>query len=303
MRKKITQRILFLILIIFFIFFFIFVREKINYLFIKRTDIQPFVKINQDKITKIIFEDENKKIELNKKNNLWYVKKNNFEFKADEERIKKTIDALMNLKKEEIVSKNKNKYKDFGIDKRKITFYVDKNKFLVYIGDNANYNNNFVHIDGDDSVFLAENLNDVFSNDEWRDLKIPLILNIDKIESIEINYLNNDSKEKLVLTKEKNEWKINNKKAKKDRVDFFINDLSTLKANDIVYQENFSDVNPEIVIIINENHQIKKADLFSSSDQKYILKLYEKNVSTFRYVINSSSISSLLKKEEKDFTQ
>ena len=297
MRKKLADRIVFLIFTIFIVFSFLLLREKINYLISRKQAILPFAKIDKNKIIKIIFEDENKKTEIYKKNDHWYLKKDGSEFKADEERIKKTIDALVSLKKEEIISKNKNKHKNFGIDKRKVTFYVNKNKFSIYIGNSVNFASNFIRFDDDEAIFLAENLNDIFSDVDWRDLKVKLINDQEKINSIEINYLSKGKN--IILVKEKNNWKINEKNAKKERVDFFINDLITLKADDIITQENFTLLNPEITINVKENNQLKKTSIFSIDTNYYLLKIEGNKLI---YKIKKIYISSL-EKDEDDFIQ
>jgi len=297
MKKK-NIRILFLIIIFIFISSFLFLYEKINNFLLKNQVAQPLAKIKENKIIKIVFENENNKTEVYKKNSHWYLVKDGFELKADEERINKTIDALINIKKEEIVSQNKNKHKDFGIDKRKITIYTEKNKFIIYVGNNANLANNYIRINNENTVFLAENLSDVFSNNnDWWDSKVDFVSNPEKIKSIEINYLSEEKK--IILTKNKNEWIINGKKAKKDRVDFFINDLKTLKADDITSKENFYDINPEIVIIVNEDNKIKKGDFFNIDKEYYFLTI---NKNKFIYKIKTAYIS-FLKKEEDDFIQ
>ena len=297
MRKKLTYRIFFLLSIIIIIFSFLFFQEKINHLISQKQIAKPFIKLNKDKLIRIIFEDENKKIEVYKKNNHWYLKKDNFEFKADEERINKTIDALINIKKEEVISQNKNKHQSFGIDKKKITFYAGKNKLEIYIGNSINFSNNYVRIDNENTVFLAENLNDVFSNNDWRDLRVGLINKQEEVNSLEINYFNKGKN--LKLLKEKDDWKINGKKAKKDRVDFFINDLATLKADDIFPQKNLTSQAPEISINIKENNQPKKADLFTIDQDYYLLKIESEKLT---YKIKKPYISSL-EKEEADFIQ
>jgi len=271
MRKKITYRILFLFLIIIFIFSFLSFKEKINDIISQKQIKKPFSKIDKDKIIKIVLDNENKKIEIYKKNNHWYIKKDNFDFKADEERIKKTIDALINIRKEEIISENKNNHKKFGIDKKKINFYTNKDKFKIYVGNEVNFSNNYVRINDENTIFLAENLNDVFLNNDWRDLKVRLINKQEEINYLEINYFNKGKS--LKLLKEKNDWKINGKKTKNNLISFFINDLFVLKAEDILTQDNIDLKFPEIDIKIKENNQIKKADLFINNQDYYLLKI------------------------------
>jgi len=144
---------------------------------------------------------------------------------------------------------------------------------------------------------LADNLNDIFSDVDWRDLKVKLINDQEKINSIEINY--SSKGKKIILVKEKNNWKINEKNAKKERVDFFINDLITLKADDIITQENFTLLNPEITINVKENNQLKKASIFSIDTNYYLLKIEGNKLI---YKIKKIYISSL-EKDEDDFIQ
>jgi len=297
MRKKLTYRILFLLSIIILIISFLFFQQKIKNLISQKQIIKPFAKLNKDELIKIIFEEENKKIEVYKKNNHWYLKKDNFEFRADEEKVNKTIDALINIKKEEIVSQNKNKHKNFGIDKKKIIFYAFKKKVEIYIGNSINFSNNYVRIDNENDVFLAEDLNDVFLNNDWRDLRVRLINKQEELNSLEINYLNKGKS--LKLLKEKDDWKINGKNAKKDRVDFFINELATLKADDILIQKNLSLINPEIIISIKENNKTKKINLFAINQDYYLLKIESEKLN---YKIKKPYISSL-EKEQDNFIQ
>jgi len=296
MKKKLTRRLIYLSLTLTIIFLFILLKDKVNLLIFQKNMTKPFVKIEKEKIAKIILESENKKIELYKKGGQWYLKDKNLEIEADQERILKTIDALIALEKKEIVSKNKNKHQEFGINKKKITFFDKKDKFVVYIGNNYGLSQNYVRIDNQDEVFLGHNLNDVFTNLDWRNLSVPLINKEEAISQVEINL----EEKKTILKREKDNWLVNKNIAKKDRVDFFLNDLSTLKANDILFSKDAPNlIWPELTIIINEDKKTKIAEFFKKDKDNYLLKISSNNLV---YQINTPYVASL-KKEEVDFIQ
>jgi len=295
MRKKVKNRIVILGLITLLIFLFFLFQEKITYLISQKEINYPFKKFNKSEINKIVIENKNKTTEIYKKNDSWYLKQQQKELRANKEKVEKIIDALTEIKKTEIVSKNKNKHQDFGIDKNKVIFFNKKEKIIVYVGNSIDLNTNYIRLDNEDDVFLAENFGDVLTTDDWRDLNINLIKNQENIQKIELSF----DEKKLILKKEKDYWQINQKKAKKDRVDFFINDLTTLKANDIVFSPSLSDINPSIMIIIQEKNQIKKAEFFEKDKDNYLLKTSFNDVI---YQISSPSVS-FLKKEESDFIQ
>jgi len=295
MKKKTLNRLLILSAIFTLLFLFLFSYRKISNLIETTKNVSPFKKIKFSEINKIIFEKENKKNEIYKKNNLWYLKEKEEEFKADQEKIEKIIEAIKEIKKGEIVSKNKNKHQQFGIGKNKIKIFTKNDEITIYVGDTFNLNSNYLRINEENEVFLGENFNDFLTTKDWRDLKIGLI---EKEENVEELILNFEGKI-LFFKKEKNEWKINQKKAKKDRVDFFINEIATLKANDILYDENFHDINPSLTLEIKEKNKIKKADFFEKDKDRYLLKT---SLNNFIYQISAVYVSSL-KKNEEDFIQ
>jgi len=295
MKKKTFNRLLTLGTILFLLLLFLFSYEKISKLIEETKNISPFKTLKKQDIKKIIFEKENKKYEIYKKNNLWFLKEKNIEVKADKEKIEKIIEAIIEIKKEEIISKNKNKHQDFGIGKNKIKIFTQNKQITIYVGDNSSFNTNYIRINEENEVFLGKNFDEFLTTNDWRDLKINLIKKEEDVEELTLNYENKT----LFLKKQKNEWKINRKKAKKDRVDFFINEIATLKANDILYYENFPNINPSLTLQIKEKNQIKKAYFFEKDNENYWLTT---SFNSIVYQLSSGYVSSL-KKNEDDFIQ
>jgi hypothetical protein len=295
MRKKNFNRLLTLGGILFLLILFLFSYEKISKLIEETKNISPFKTLKQQDIKKIIFEKENKKYEIYKKNNSWYLKEKNIEFKADKEKIEKIIEAIIEIKKEEIISKNKSKHQEFGIGKNKIKIFTQNKQITFYVGNNASFNTNYLRINEENEVFLGKNFDEFLTTTDWRDLKINLIEKEEDIEELTLNY----EGKTLFFKKEKNQWTINQKKAKKDRVDFFINEIATLKANDILPYENISAIDPSITLQIKAKNQIKKAYFFEKDKDNYWLTT---SFNHLVYQLSNVYISSL-KKNEEDFIQ
>mgnify|MGYP001053781880 CR=1 FL=1 len=298
MSKKNLNRLLVLLITLFLLSLFIYSYQKISKIIQERKNIYPFKNIKNSDVKKIIFEKEDKKYEIYKKNNLWLLKEKNIEFRADKEKIDKVIEMIKEIKKEEIISRNKKRHQDFGVGKNKIKIFTQNKEITIYVGNNANLNNNYLRINEENDIFLGENFDEFLTTNDWRDLKINLIEKEENVEELTLNY----EGKKLFLKKEKYGWKINQKKVKKDRVNFFINEISTLKANDIINKNNipnFSNINPLMTIQIKEKNKIKKAEFFEKDKDNFFLKTSVDNVI---YQLSSVYVLSL-KKNEEDFIQ
>lgn len=254
---------------------------------------KPFADLQTSDVEKIIFKSGEKTTEIFKKENRWYVMHDADEFSADEKRIGSIIESMRSLQKEDIVSNNKTKREEFEIDKKTIEIKTAKKIFTLYVGTNHTSDTNYVSTNDEDDIFLASGFADVFMPDDFRDLRVPFVQDEKLISSITVDF---DGK-KTTLAKKGDAWVIGEKKTKKDRVDFFINDLATLKASDII--KNKTTQSGGLSIEVTEQNMIKSA-VFSPISEK----TYQATISNndFTYSIPSPYIESL-KKEEKDFTE
>ena len=236
-----------------------------------------------------------KSISLYKKNGLWFVKQKKDEFRADQERINNLINNIINLKKEEIVSTNKTKHQQFGIDKEKISFKINDKDFVVFIGKTTGLNKNYLRVDKQNEVFIGEGLTDVFYPDDYRDLNVYLVDDENKVVMVKIAYDNKT----LVLQNKNDKWYLKDKEIKKEKVSFFINELKTLKADDILPKKTSPSTIAELIINLKENRREKTANFYQQDEDNYLLKI---STSELIYQISKNTVDSL-KKQEQDFTK
>ncbi len=254
---------------------------------------KPFADLQINDIEKIILKSEEKIAEIFKKENHWYVVRDADEFAADEKRIENIIENIQSLQKEDIVSNNTTKREEFEIGKRTIEIKTPKKIFTLYIGTDHTSYANYVSANDEDDVFLASGFADIFISDDFRDLRVPLIQDEKFVSSITIEL---DGK-KTTLSKKGDDWVIGEKKVKKDRVDFFINDLATLKASDMTKNKITRSGNLSIDII---EQNVKSTAVFFPISEKTYQAIISNN--DFTYSIPSPYVESL-KKEEKDFIE
>jgi uncharacterized protein YaiI (UPF0178 family) len=291
--KKNKKRLFYLLILTLLIAAVFIFKNKFNQLFFPSNK-RIFTDLKKEQIKEIEISTNEKTFKTYKKENRWVVKSKNEEFNADKEKVNQVIDAFINLEKGEIVSTNKKNFASLGINKQKIVLTAAGKKYTVYIGNSFSLEKNYLKIDNQDEVFIASNFNTLLTLDDFRDLNIYLVSDEKNIQSIEISLFNN----KLMLTKKGSDWEINNQKAKKDRVDYFINDLKTLKANDIFPKDTaLPTILPELSIKIKENNQEKRAYFIKKDENNYYLQLSDRPTI---YQISTAYVSSL-KKEEKDF--
>lgn len=261
----------------------------------------PFKQIRKEGISEVLLQYDKKETRLYKNKNEWALQKDGVEYRADQDLIDSLLNSFVNLQKGEIASNNKNKHVSFGIETKKISVRSKSQEFIVYVGNVAGLNKNYVRINNENEVFVASGFTEAFSHEDYRDLRVNLIQNEDRIGEVEISF----DYEKLLLAKKNNEWYSNEKKLKKERVDFFLNDLKTLKSTDILKETPFLG-SPSLTIKLKENGQQKTAEFFLPADRQgqkdansYFLKT---SASEKIFQIDGVYVASL-KKQEKDFTE
>lgn len=255
---------------------------------------QPFVNIKKDQINEIQIINDKNSTTIIKKGNLWQVKKGKINFTADQDRINTLIDNFLSIKKDNIVSTNKNKQKDFGIDKKKIEIKINNKVLALFVGDAASSSKSYVRIDNEDEVFTSTGFDSVFYPEDYRDLFVHAIENQTKVTTFSISFDN----EKLNAIKNGEEWKVNETVAKKDRVDFFLNDLKNLKGNDVLSDTKLT-ASPELSINITEDKNQNNIKFYPKDKENYYAAT-TKSKQVFQ--IASANVDAL-KKTKKDFTE
>ncbi len=282
------------LLIILIIAFFI--KDKTLGWLSKKNGVGPFASFQKKDVVGIdISDNSGVETKIYSKGGSWHLKKDGVEYQADKEKINNLIDAVFAFKKEEVASTNKNKYKDLGVDNQKIILKIKNKAYSLYIGKNYSSEKNYLRLEGEEKVFLASGFNDFFYPQDYRDLNIHLINNEDNVTNVSLDFNGINT----ILEKKGSDWFVNNKKAVRESVDFFLNSLKTLKASGIINKEALEKESSIFTILVKEDRQEKKAEFFIKDQDKYYLKT---PFSPFVFEVSSSDVDSL-KKEEKDFTQ
>lgn len=255
----------------------------------------PFLFLfDKKQIIKINVLNANKKIYLKNKNNQWFVIQDKVEFTADQERINTILDTLKALKKEDIVSNNKEKQFEFGINNIAIEFSTKDEGWKLYLGKNYSSTQLYVKTGDNEDIFLASDLSNILYPEDFRDLNLHLIDDENKLTQIELD----DNVNKLILIKKKDKWYVEDKEAKKDRVDFLINDLKTLSANDITKEKQQLPEFSDFTITLKANKQNILKTFYKDETNSWVLM----NSNNVAYVISSIYLNGL-KKTEKDLVE
>ena len=255
----------------------------------------PFLFLfDKKQIIKINVLNANKKIYLKNKNNQWFVIQDKVEFTADQERINTILDTLKALKKEDIVSNNKEKQFEFGINNIAIEFSTKDEGWKLYLGKNYSSTQLYVKTGDNEDIFLASDLSNILYPEDFRDLNLHLIDDENKLTQIELD----DNVNKLILIKKKDKWYVEDKEAKKDRVDFLINDLKTLSANDITKEKQQLPEFSDFTITLKANKQNILKTFYKDETNLWVV-VSDRDIT---YVISSAYLNGL-KKTEKDLVE
>ena len=255
----------------------------------------PFLFLfDKKQIIKINVLNANKKIYLKNKNNQWFVIQDKVEFTADQERINTILDTLKALKKEDIVSNNKEKQFEFGINNIAIEFSTKDEGWKLYLGKNYSSTQLYVKTGDNEDIFLASDLSNILYPEDFRDLNLHLIDDENKLTQIELD----DNVNKLILIKKKDKWYVEDKEAKKDRVDFLINDLKTLSANDITKEKQQLPEFSDFTITLKANKQNILKTFYKDETNLWVV-VSDRDIT---YVISSIYLNGL-KKTEKDLVE
>lgn len=288
MEKNKKRFKLLLIFLIFLTFLYFAPKLKTKLLPQKEEKLLNFDKNNVSEIT-LIFSKE-KSQSLIKENDKWYVKEKENVLPADNQRINELLDSLYNISKNELASRKKEKHKELGINNKRIELKLeDGKKIILYVGDQAGLQKYYVRKNKNNEVYIAENLN--WYPEDWRDLNIYFVEDEKNVSKAEIRYDGTT----IVLEKEKNDWKVNSKKADKYKIDFFLSDLKSIRAEDI-QKASFQPKNYLLKINALENRKEKALTIFKLENELYAWI----DGSKFFYKISQSTLENL-KKTEEDF--
>lgn len=254
-----------------------------------------FSSLNFDKISKIEIKESQKNVVLEKKGDGWFVG----ETKANPELVKNLLKEVEKIKDGELISTNPEKKKNFGLDEKatQIKIYQDNSLALdIFVGRfSPEQYGQYLRKNNEDKVYLVKTYLAPVIEQDFRDLKI-IKFQKEEISKLQWQY----PKEKFSLSKDKEEWKINSKIAKKDIVESFLNELVNLSATDLLTDKKDEDaglVKPQLKLIVtagDKNNEI----LFGKEEQA---KIYLKIVGEKMVYLIDNYLKDELFKKAKDF--
>ena len=222
-------------------------------------------------------------------NNLWMTSG----FPSDIDKIDSLLNKTLDIKEYLVVSKNPNKFEEFGIREDK---YIQINNVKIYIGDQYGYLGNYIKINDEDVIYGVDYGFDEFFNPvDLRDFNIHMISSDQDVSEIYIN--NNISL--LSIKKNKYRWKVNFKEAKEESINLYLNNIKKLKANNIQKKEdvNLSTMSAQFEIRILEKDINKEFKIYRPNDNSFYLT-EDKN--PYIFTIDDLQLSTL-DKSEKNF--
>lgn len=269
-----------------------------------------------DYIKTITIVDKGKKTVLKNNGGKWIVlgNKEKPNFEAEKRQVDQLISIITKLKKSEVVSINEKNYSIFAVDGQKSITLESKaplkaiglkpKTVTIFVGRSSLPNQGYFRVKGDPKVYSAPaDLDNLFSQQDFRDLSLHLITDKSRLGFITIRW----DKEPFTLRKVKNSWKLvdavtPNQKLATERIDYFINDLYTLKGNDAVEKRTVetSSLPIEGEIVIGEDEK-KTTVVFYRVTNSNLYYVAVSN-SLILYQINQSKMA-MLKKTKDDFIE
>ncbi|GEM_PF-1395815 len=293
--KRTTTRLITLIISLLILVAIFFIKDKLTLFFASKKTSQLFPSQKVGSIDELRLKNANAETRIYLRNNQWFLIKDGMEYKANEELVNQILNSIFSLKKEEVVSRNKNHHSVLGIGQQKIIFRLGGKNYTLFIGNSYGIDKNYLRLNDEDDVFVGAGFNTVFSTQEYRDLAVHFINDETAVTAITID----DGNQKTTLEKRSTDWYSGKNKISREKVDFFLNDLKTLQAKNII-KENVLETGyyPNALnIFVKENNQEKKGEFFIKDQDSYYLKVQS---SPFLFEIAPASFESL-KKTETDF--
>lgn len=246
---------------------------------------------NLANITEIDFKLEDYQQKAVLKDGQWQIQINNELYPAETSRINEVVEYLKKLEIKNIASNNADKNKESFQLNKEITLKDSNNKsYTIYIGKISQTGDLYVRIKGQNTIFIAENLNGLLLPSDFRDLNVHLVNENDEPSEIEVKGSNS-----FVLKKDKDNWTINGKLADKTKVDNFIFDLKNLRAEDIIKKQERN--NPILTLIIKAGNQESQFYVYKDQDEFFI------NNKDYDYKLSSNQVELLNKPAEEFLKQ
>jgi hypothetical protein len=240
-----------------------------------------------EKPTQVFIVDANLKTEANHVKDAW----TSSGFPADNKKIDTLLETVKKFTNSNVVSKNKDRFKEYGIRPDK---YIQINDNKIYVGDRNGSLGSYIRINEEPILYSVEtDLSEYFYPVDLRNLIPDVVASEKNVTGLTIE--NNTTN--LSFLKDNGQWVVNNQKANREKVDFLINDIKTLNTTDIQEIEavDNSTMSAMMNISLREDKKTKNV-LFYSPNESVVYMQIENG--KYVYTLDPSSLLPFQKAEE-----
>lgn len=255
----------------------------------------PLLSFKDSDINRIDLVGMNKKQTLVRQNGTWIVPVNGTDFPADSDKVNNLLKTLHIMSADSVVSRNKNKFGNFGIGTSKIVLETKSKTSTLYVGTASLGDNAYARLDNQDMVFDAKNLGTVYLDTDYRNLYIPIIGNTGNVQSVQIDYQG----ETVTLTQSGNTWHNQSDTPVSDSiVDTYLQNVAHLQGSDILPRHTPPAGSLLLTVTVKEKGKDKTIRFYSASKQQIEVDVAG---APYLYVLPEVYVSALEKKGS-DFT-
>lgn len=298
---KTKNRLLILTTAFFVILGILFAKDPLLQM-IKPAAEEPLEGVSAESVATIDVQQGDTITRIEKKDGAWIVKAGEIEFPADNERINNLVNTIANVEKDDIASTNKDRHKDLGIQNDKITLTMggDETKIL-FVGAPTQVSKNFVRVGDEEEVFVASGFSTVFNPNDYRDLTIPLVNAENAVAKISVS----DDTGELTLEKRDNTWFLGDQEGNPEEVGFYVNNIRTLRASDILKENPVEEqgLTPQRTITVTEDGNDKTLEFFVKDEETYYARTSESDriyeISTSVYESTNANQETLVRQEDE----
>lgn len=226
-----------------------------------------------------------------RQNGSWLVPKDGINYGADTDKVSNLLQVLHAISGGDVVSRNKDKFADFGIGKQSITVETKTGKYTIYVGASALANDAYARFDSRPEVFIAKDLGSVYLEDDLRDMKLSLVQNPANVQSLQVDLRG----EQVALIKSGNTWHTKGETPVSDSaVERYIGDVAGLQGYDMFPRPFAPAAAPDLTVVIKEGKGNKAVHFYPYNEQGLLADI---EGSRYIYAVDRAFVASLEKKE------
>lgn len=286
--EKSKKRLAFLLSICFVVFSYFAVRTLISQTSLSHP--APLLVFKDADIKQIVLTGTSRSQTVVRKNGSWVVPKDGTDYPADAEKVTDLLKLLHGVTGETVVSRNKAKFAEFSIGKQNITLETKTGKYTLFVGGNYLANDVYARFGNRSEVFIARDLGAVNIEEDIRDLKLPLIGNPGDVQSLQIDFENDQT----LLVKSGNTWHTDETPVADTAVERYLEDLAGLRGHDMFPRPLEPSSTPDLTVVAKGKSTVKAVHFYSYNEQSLLADI---EGAPYIYAVDRAFVAALEKKK------